>query len=147
MDSSNRNEMQGNLFQQTSLETIRIHKSELKNMIFKNEGKEISFEGEMYDVKSISEKGDYIIFNCKRDKKETHLLAGFDKQVKNNSDSTTPEKKQNKTSKNPVKDLFFYKSTIFMDEGIAIEFPPSFCHFTSYISSPLPLPPPEVSAA
>ena len=144
MDSANRNEMQSNLFQQTSLETIRVHKSKLMNVTFKDNCKEISFNGEMYDVKSQSKEGDYIIFTCKHDKSETLLLAGLNNHLKNNSDSNSPEKKQ---SKNPVKDLFFYQHRIALDESMAFEFPPAIFHFTSYISSP-PLPPPsEVSVA
>ncbi|MBI4930466.1 MAG: hypothetical protein HY841_06870 [Bacteroidetes bacterium] len=143
MDSQNRNEIQSSLFQNTSLETLRIHKSELKNILLKDNGKEISFNGEMYDVSGESFDGDYITFHCKHDQKETTLLAGLDKQVKNNSDSkSSSEKKQN--GKKPVKDLFFHQNKMTVISSAAFEFPSAICHFTSYISSTVSLPP-EVS--
>ena len=58
---ANRNEMRNTLLQHTSLETIRIHKSKLHTVSFKDGGREILYHGEMYDVKSRSEKGDYIL--------------------------------------------------------------------------------------
>ena len=146
MEAKNRNEMQSNLFP-SSLETIRVHKSELANITFKDNGKEIIFNGEMYDVKIKSESGNYITFTCKHDEKETTLLAGLDKQVKNNTDSNTPAKKQNDSSKNPVKDLFFYENNFVPNESNAVEFPsvfyvPIIIGITSYIG-----PPPEVAVA
>lgn len=90
-----------------NIQTIRIHKSEIKNIVFADDEKEISFNGEMYDVKSRSQEGDYIVFHCMNDKKETSLLAHLNDQVKNNMDTkSSSEKKQNTVSKNMLKDYF-----------------------------------------
>ena len=139
---ANRNEMRNTLLQHTSLETIRIHKSKLHTVSFKDGGREILYHGEMYDVKSRSEKGDYILFTCKHDSKETKLLAGLNKYAKSNSSSNTADKKQN--DKNPVKDLFFHENRIILNESVAFYFPSALCHFTSYLSPVLPPPPDRV---
>ena len=144
-DSENRYEMQSHLFQETGLETIRISKSEFKNITFRDEGHEIAINGELYDVKSSSNKGDFIIFYCKKDRKETKLLAGLDNQVKNNTDSTLPNKKQNDTSKKSVKDFLFTKKDITENPLMTVAFRFAIFNFTSYISSPLSPPPPQVS--
>ncbi len=128
------------------LETIRIHRSEVKNIVFKDEGKELLYKGEMYDVKTSSIDGDFIVFRCINDKSEKQLLAGLDSHVKYNTDSnSSSEKKQNdSSSKNPVKDLFCHQNNIAETSSVAVVFPSAICHFTSYIPSTLPLPPPEV---
>ena len=142
-DFENRNKMQTNLLQ-SSLETIRISKSEIAEVIFKDGGKEISFNGEMYDVKSKSESGNYFIFNCKYDKKETSLLAGLTTHVKGNTDSNSSEKKKNNLSKNPVKDLFFPEKNNFARTLSHNEFPTVNCKLQT-VNLPFPFLPPEVS--
>ena len=129
----------------SSLKTLRIPNSELASVIFKNGGKEISFNGEMYDVKDKSLDGNYTIFHCLNDKKETKLIANLNDHVKNDIDTNTPNKKQNNLFKNPIKDLFFSEKKTSSPTSAEIVFPSAIFHYTSYISSPLPLPPPEVS--
>jgi hypothetical protein len=82
-----------------SFETLRIHKSELKNIVFKDGGKEISYKDEMYDVKDKVIDGDYIVFQCIKDSKEKNLLADLDKNIQNNIDakSSSGKKKSNPT--------------------------------------------------
>lgn len=122
MGCENRTEMQSNSFQ-TSLETIRISKTEISKIIFSDEGKEFSMNGEMYDVKNQSDDGDYILFHCKHDQKETSLFAILHAHVKNNSDSNSPEKKQNDSTKNPVKELFCFEKNNFVSNFLFVEFP------------------------
>ena len=144
--SENRNEMQSNLLQ-SSLETIRIPKTEMADIIFKDGGKEISFNGEMYDVKDKSIDGNYIVFHCVNDKRETKLFTQLDKQVKYNTDSKSSSEKKHHNSKNPVKDLFFLQKKFSALVSYEFEFSIATCNLTSLTATPLPLPPPEVSAA
>ena len=130
---------------ESSLETIRISKSELANVVFKNGGKEISINGEMYDVKDKSADGDYTIFLCAKDKKETKLIANLNNHVKNNIDTNTPNKKQNDSSKNPLKDLFLSQKNNFISAYSVIAFPTENSKLQTINLLPLPLPPPEVS--
>lgn len=112
-------------------------------MVFREEGREFLFKGEMYDVKSITLDGDFVVFHCINDKTEKRLLAGLDTQAKNNSDSNSSDEKQDSFSKNPVKDLFCHKENIKIEESIAVSFPSAIFHLPFYISPTLPLPPPE----
>ena len=147
-DSNNREEIRHSLSKDASLEIIRIHRSELATISFKDNGKEFSLHGEMYDLKSRSEKGDFIFLVCMHDKKETQLLAGLDAHVKYTTDSKSPtDKKQNNSSKNPVKDLFLNTIQTSAEEPMPAVFPSYLLPLTSYISPTLPLPPPEVSIA
>jgi len=145
LDSSNRSEIQASLFQSRYTETIRLHKSELKNIIFKEDGKEILYNGELYDVKDKFCAGDYFFFHCMNDKKETHLVAALDNQVKNNS-YPCDNKKQNNFSKNPVKDLFFPEKNANLISSFKFEFPSLICPLPSFILQ-ISSPPPEVSVS
>src|ERR1039458_6854017 len=90
-----------------NLLTIRIHKSEIKNIVFTDDEKEMSYNGEMYDIKDKSQDGDYIVFHCLNDKKEETLIADLDKHIQNNIDTkSSSERKQNTVSKNILKDYF-----------------------------------------
>ena len=132
----------------TSLETIRIHKSELAKIVFKEGDKELSIKGEMYDVKTTSTEGEYIVFHCLKDKKETKLLAELDKEVKYNSSSVpASEKRHNDISKNPIQDLFFSEKIISITSFVIVAWPSAVRHLTSYIAPTLPLPPPEIFVA
>ena len=143
LNGQHKSEMQRFVLNEKNLETIRIHKSEIKkNIIIKNDGKEIAYMGEMYDVKNKFFDGDYIVFHCKHDRKETKFLAGLEKYVKYNSDSkSSSEKKQN--NKNSIKDLFFNSSNLPFSTSTPFEFKSYSLHLTSYIFPTLPFPPPE----
>ena len=147
LNLENKEEMGLVLQNGTSLETIRIHKSELANIVFKDGDKEISIKGEMYDVKTTSTEGDYIVFHCLKDKKETKLLTALDKEVNYNSNSNpASEKKPNDSHKNPVKDLFFNTNNSLLSFSIPHAFKSHIVHCTSCIAS-APSLPPEVSIA
>ncbi len=130
------------------IETIRIHRSEMKNVVFKDRGKEFIYKGGIYDIKSRIQEGDIVVFRCINDKTEKQLLAGLHTHVKNNTDSnSSSDNKQSDSSKNPVKDLFLHTNDIAEVLSIAVGFPTAIClpkaiGITSYIG-----PPPEVSIA
>ncbi len=138
--------MRKRVLEEKYLETIRIHRSEIKNIVFKDKGKEFLYNGEMYDIKSRSQEGDFIAFRCINDKTEKQLRAGLDHAVKHNSDSnSSQDKKQGSSSKNPVKDLFCHNDNMIFDISTAFVFPFAIFNFTSHIPPALPLPPPEGS--
>ncbi|TAL57620.1 MAG: hypothetical protein EPN85_13695 [Bacteroidetes bacterium] len=146
LNSENKTAIKNNICEGKHLQTMCVHKSNIKNIVFKEEGKEFVYNGEMYDIKSIIRDGDFVIFHCINDKTEKQLLAGLQTHVKNNSDSNSPpDKKQNDSTKNPVKDLFIHQNTLMNPTSSAIEFPSAICHLTSYVLPPLPSPPPEIS--
>lgn len=145
LNSENRSTMQSDLRKGHHIQLMRIHRSEIKNVVFREEGKEFIFKGEMYDIKSITRDGDFVVFHCINDKTEKRLLAGLETQAKSNGNSGSSDKKQDNASKNHIKDLFCSKENIKIDESIAVVFPSAGCPFTSYISPTLPLPPPESS--
>ena len=128
-----------------NLQTIRIHKSEIKNVVFTDGEDEMSYNGEMYDIKDKAIDGDYLVFHCLNDEKETSLLANLDDHVQNNMDTkSSSDKKQNTASKNPVKDLFCLKQNIFVFDLSFISFPTVNCKLQT-VNLPFSSPPPEVS--
>jgi hypothetical protein len=144
LDNSNRKEIQATFTPASVTETLRIPRSELKNLVFKENDNEILYKGEVYDIKDRSLDGDYIVFNCFKDNTEKNLLTGLDNQVKNNS-YPGENKKQNDSSKNPVKDLYFLEKQAFIPSSSLHIFQSVFCNLPSAILLPLPLPPPEVA--
>ena len=116
----------------------------MAKVVFKDNGKELYFNGEMYDVKDESSDVNYIIFHCINDKKETNLYAELGKQVKQNTDSNqSSEKKQNTFLKNPVNDLFFTAQNTSFASSEKFEFPTYRCQLTSSALPSFPVPPPE----
>lgn len=127
------------------IETVRIHRSELKDIVFKDHGKEFLYKGEMYDIKDTTTEGDHILFRCVNDKTEKKLLAGLKEQINNNGGTdSTPGKKQHDPSKNPVKNLFFPPRDITATSTEKTVYPPGIFKLTSVIIPALPSPPPEM---
>lgn len=148
LESNNRNEMQKSLAEATVFETIRIHKSELHNVIFEDDGNEILLNGEMYDIRSKVDSGDYVIFYCIQDKHETKLRAEFSKHV--NTDAPlnhSPYKKRSNFHKNPIKDLFYDHQTFFSIACVLELFRDVNIELQVVYLAPHPLPPPEIVAA
>ena len=144
MNFENKFEMSRLVQNENNLQTIRIHKSEIKNIVFTDEEKEMSFKGEMYDIKDKSVDGDYIVFHCMNDKKEEALLSDLDKQVQNNIDTkSSSEKKQNMVSKNILKDYFISKKQNIILLSDKIIFASVICYPASDISLSLSVPPPK----
>lgn len=130
------------------IETVRIHRSELKDIVFKDHGKEFLYKGEMYDIKDSTTEGDHILFRCVNDKTEKKLLAGLKEQIRNNGGTdSTPGKKQNDSSKNPVKDLYFCIEDIKNIDSTDITYQSIVSEPSSHIPAVLPPPPPEASVS
>jgi len=127
------------------IETIRIHKSELKNIVFKDKGKEFIFNGEMYDIKNKTTQGDYIVFKCINDKKEKKLLAGLFAQVDHNSNAaTSSEKKQSADFYKSIKDLFLNHNTQHAAISNLLTYAPFLSSDYIYPPASMPSPPPEI---
>jgi hypothetical protein len=127
-----------------NLQTIRIQKSEIKNIVFTDDGKEISYKGEMYDIKDRSLEGDCIVFHCLNDKKEKVLLADLDKLIQNNIDTKSPSgEKQNNVSKNILKDYFASGKPTISLSSVHVGYPAALCPLPSAIPLSLSAPPPE----
>ena len=65
-----------------------------------DEGKEIVYNGEIYDVKEKCVEGGLVTFHCLKDAKEKKLLAELNDHVRNNIDTKSPQH-----DKNPGKQL------------------------------------------
>ena len=140
----NRSHMNVLVQNEKDIETIQIKKSEFKNGVFTEDEKEISYHGEMYDVKSRSADGDYIVFHCINDKKETSLLVNLNDQVNNNMDTKSSSgQKQNNISKNISKDYFFNGKPAILLSSSKFIFSSAICHLTSVNSLSLTTPPPK----
>lgn len=142
--SENRNEIRSELFH-SNVETIRISKSDIANIEIKDEGDEIFFNGELYDVKDRSVEGNFVVFHCIHDKKETKLFAELDKTVKANSNSKSSNQKQD-TSKNPLRDLFVNSINNFSFSGNEFAFPDSQYPLTANDPAAYTPPPPKMIA-
>jgi hypothetical protein len=142
----NNSEMTQVVSSSISLKTLRINKSELKNIVFKNGEKEIEYKGEMYDVKDQRVDGDAIVFHCLKDRKEKSLLANLDHNIRNNIDlrSSSNEKHPEKSAqKNMLKDyLFNMKEVTYYNSSQEIIFIPSDRLIGTYIVR-LSAPPPK----
>lgn len=88
------------LMRSSSLEYLHIKQADLKNVIMRDDGKEIVYNGEIYDVKEKCVEGDLVTFLCLKDVKEKKLLAELNNHVRNNIDTKSPQH-----DKNPGKQL------------------------------------------
>lgn len=148
LDTDNRAAISRKTIEPQCLQTVRIHVNDMKNIVFRDHGKEFLYNGEIYDIKTRSTEGDFIVFRCINDKKEKQLLAGLQFHVKNYADSnTSSDKKQDNSSKSPIKTLFLHSNDWAEAMSVAVVYPPAIFQLTFYISPTLPLPPPEVSIA
>lgn len=128
------------------LETIRIHKSELKNIVFKDHGKEFIWNGEMYDIKNMKNEGDHVVFLCINDKTEKMLIAGLKEQIRNNGGTDSyPNQKNSHSAKNPVKDLFYNTEAALIEKSVAVIYPAALLRPYTCLPPALNLPPPEVT--
>lgn len=146
LDLENRYEMSRLVQNEKNLQTIRIHKSEIKNLIFTDNEKEMSYNGEMYDIKDKSQDGDYIVFHCMNDKNETEMMATLDKNIQNNIDTkSSSEKKQNSISKNILKDYFASDRQTFFLSSVKVCFPSDCDHLPLAVTISLFSPPPSMA--
>jgi hypothetical protein len=146
LHSENSAQMTIALQNSSSLEKLRIKKSELKTAIFSKDEKEISYNGETYDVKDISVEGDYLVLQCLHDKQEEVLITNLDKQTQNNLDtksSPTNNGPEKSGQKNIVKDYFFTsKDVIFYNIAQDVIFKEPKDLISAFVVS-LSVPPPQ----
>jgi len=71
------------------LEVIRINKTELQNIKWKERGKEFVYKNNMYDIVKIENRGDCTVYYCINDKKEKELFSDLDNYVNNNMKKRT----------------------------------------------------------
>lgn len=83
------------------LHEIIVSNNEQSELEWEEEGKEFRYEGRMYDVVSVSSKGDKIHYYCISDDEETALFSKLNKQVKQQQDT-----KQNSPAKTFAKAFF-----------------------------------------
>ena len=146
LNLENRYEMNQLVKNGKNLQIIRIHKSEIKNVVFADAGNEMSYNGEMYDIKDKSQDGDYIVFHCMNDKNENELLANLDKHIQNNIDTkSSSEKKQNSVSKNILKDYLLSKKQSIVLSSIKFCFPAAVRVLPSDVTIPFFSPPPSLA--
>ena len=137
-DYTNRVQIRENMERNWPLEKIVIHQSELKTIALKDSGNEFCLNGEMYDVKSKTTKGDYIVFMCVKDKEEKQLLADLKKNTENNSPLSDLAKKF-------AKDFYFTANTVSVPCSSSYTIQLSIVNRQLSIFLPLPSPPPRIS--
>ena len=143
------NSSQMNLSLKTTdhLQTLRVHRSELKSIVFNNDEKEMTYKGEIYDTKNISVDGDYIVFHCLKDNKEKTLLDDLNLNVGNNIDTKSSGKDSPEKSgqQNIIKDYFISAEGItFYNHSQAALFKSPPVLFSTFVVS-LSVPPPQQS--
>lgn len=98
-------------FSKEALE-LKIHKKQLaqhSEFIFHEDENELEIRGHMYDIISISDGGDEIIFKCVSDTKESKLKSELHAHLSDFFEKNSPQKKQ--TSK-----IFAYFKSLFVSE-------------------------------
>jgi len=146
LDLQNRSLIEKLMQNESTLQTLRIHKSEIKNIVFQDDDQEMSYNGEMYDIKDRSQDGDYIVFHCINDKNESELIANLDKHVQNNIDPrSSSEQKQHTISNTILKDYFISRKQDVILSSEELTFPSAICHLPSYVFLSLASPPPRIA--
>jgi hypothetical protein len=82
---------------ESELTLIKIPSGTHEKIIWMEEGREFRYQGNMFDVVRINKRADTTYYYCFSDVKESTLMAGLDKLVKDQTDnaqSRTNQKKQ-----------------------------------------------------
>ena len=87
---------------------ISIYKKEINNIIFSDNGKEMSYKGQMYDVIKSDENNTTVTYYCLNDIEETTLYASLDEHINTHVINTVPVKNhsQKDLSNDVVKVLY-----------------------------------------
>lgn len=85
---------------------ITIAKNHLNKVQWFDSGKEMRYEGEMYDIVKSSKTDDSTTFYCINDTKEAKLFSYLDKHI-NTHVSSVPQNKNSKKQSNPIIKLYF----------------------------------------
>lgn len=142
--TDNRQEMYEKLEGTDEVQELRIHRSELAGVKIEDDGRELVYLGEMYDVKSQTTDGDDVIFQCIQDRHETQLVAGLHEHTKSHLDSSAPKKKTRNIAKKPTQDFCPSTNQPFYSPNINFGLADYSVNFTSFQPTPVPPPPPQV---
>lgn len=125
-----------------SLVTLRFHRS--ATIHFKDEGKEIYLEGQMYDILKREQRGDSLLFLCFHDVEESRQLQTFADQVQDFSDGLN-QKKQKKEKSFSGKQEYIEPDLITFQYVLLSSHTQTPAHIDNPIEvmSPVPYPPPE----
>jgi hypothetical protein len=88
---------------------------------WEEEGKEFSWNGEMYDVVKIKNEDGKAYAFCISDKKEDKIIDAIEKIVKSNTDNSSDSGKHNSVGKSSIPDwVFELQLDNHIDEAVAI---------------------------
>lgn len=127
-----------------SIVQLSFHKS--ARISFKDDGKEIYYQNNMYDIIRQEVKGDSLLFTCFHDVAESKLVADFEQEIKSITDQEQSKNTSNKSSQKKIEYIQSIVSTHFTRLTI-----PFTKHNTtakedlSTIFQIIPYPPPEIS--
>ena len=88
------------------LTTVTISKMDLSDIQWMESGKEMRYNGEMYDVVKSSETSNSVTYYCINDAKEESLFANLDDHINTHVLSNVPQKSSKKLIDHVVK-LYF----------------------------------------
>ncbi|GCC51342.1 hypothetical protein SanaruYs_15670 [Chryseotalea sanaruensis] len=95
--SAIRKEVKEKLIQKGEGSIVRLAFHKSSRIAFKDEGKEIYHQSNMYDILRQEIKGDSLIFTCFHDIAESKLVADFEQEVKAITDQEQSKNKNNKS--------------------------------------------------
>lgn len=94
--SAIRKELKEKLSQKGEGSIVRLAFHQEAHIDFKDDGKEIYFQRNMYDILRQETKGDSLIFTCFHDIAESELVAAFEDEIKDITDQEQSRTKHNK---------------------------------------------------
>jgi hypothetical protein len=124
---------------------ISVNKKEINNINFNDNGKEINYNGQMYDVIKSEENNTTVTYYCLNDTEETTLYASLDEQINAHVINTVPVKNHSqKDLSNDVVKVFYqnYFSYTLYNCVTAFSFQTINTVYTSAVIAPNS-PPPE----
>lgn len=107
--------------------TITINRSELSKITFYEDGQEMRYNDNMYDIAKTTEAKNAITYYCINDSKESSLFAQLDKHISTHVAANKPLKDNgSKTSlDNVIKIYFSTKNSFTFDQiGTVVHFTP-----------------------
>jgi hypothetical protein len=126
--------------------TLYIHKCDANKIEWLDEGKEMRYEGHLYDIAAKTETKDMIVIQCIDDTKEDALFSNLDNHINKHISPAHGEKKRS-SSKKRMAVKFYYKpepafSFKFDNPTSYISFEP-FLYSSAYVE--IVSPPPEIA--
>jgi hypothetical protein len=97
--SAIRKEVREKLIQKGEGSVVRLAFHRSAHLAFKDEGKEIYHQNNMYDILRQEVKGDSLILTCFHDVAESELVAAFEEEVKDITDQAQSKNKHKSVHK------------------------------------------------